>query len=134
MSNRGLIELRFYVPLHRKQVISETFPKPISWFGTEKLNLTQQKHTFTNQKKCTTTTKTTTLWPFVWDYPGEPVPEETLTHPPSFVRSFFAGRSSAYSRTQRVDRQQAQCACPRERGWELVGVCSVCDVQERRVK
>jgi len=31
------------------------FPKPNSWPGTEKLNLTQQKHTFTNQKKCTTT-------------------------------------------------------------------------------
>jgi len=31
----------------------------------------------------TTTTTTTILWPFVWDYPGEPVPEETLTHPPS---------------------------------------------------
>ena len=28
---------------------------------------------------CTTTT-TTVLWPFVWDYPGEPVPEETFTH------------------------------------------------------
>jgi len=31
------------------------FPKPISWLGMEKLNLTQQKHTFTKQKKCTTT-------------------------------------------------------------------------------
>jgi len=31
------------------------FPKPISWLGMEKQNLTQQKHTFTNQKKCTTT-------------------------------------------------------------------------------
>jgi len=30
-----------------------------------------------------TTTTTTVLWPFVHDYPGEPVPEETLTHPPS---------------------------------------------------
>ena len=30
-----------------------------------------------------TTTTTTVLWPFVRDYPGEPVPEETLTHPPS---------------------------------------------------
>jgi len=30
-------------------------PKPIFWLGMEKLNLTQQKHTFTNQKKCTTT-------------------------------------------------------------------------------
>jgi len=32
----------------------------------------------------TTTTTTTVLRPFVWDYPGEPVPEETLTHPPSW--------------------------------------------------
>jgi len=31
-----LIELRFYVALDTKQVISETFPKPISWFGMEK--------------------------------------------------------------------------------------------------
>ena len=28
----------------------------------------------------TTTTTTTVLRPFVWDYPGEPVPEETFTH------------------------------------------------------
>jgi len=26
---------------------------------------------------------TTVLWSFIRDYPGEPVPEETLTHPPS---------------------------------------------------
>jgi len=50
-----LIDWRFYVPLNTKQVISEMFPKPVSWLGIEKLNLTQQKHTFTNQKKCTTT-------------------------------------------------------------------------------
>ena len=33
------------------------FPNPISWLGYGKtnLNLTQQKHTFTDQKKCTTT-------------------------------------------------------------------------------
>jgi len=31
------------------------FPKPISWPGMEKLNRTQQKHTFTNRKKCKTT-------------------------------------------------------------------------------
>ena len=45
------------VVLHpnRKQVISEMFPKPISWFGMEKQNLTQQKQAFTNQNKCTTT-------------------------------------------------------------------------------
>ena len=31
---------------------------------------------------CTTrTTTTTVLWPFVRDYPGEPVPEETFTSP-----------------------------------------------------
>jgi len=30
---------------------------------------------------------TTVLRPFVWDYPGEPVPEETLTHPPSWSSS-----------------------------------------------
>jgi len=36
---------------HLLQNISETFPKPISLLGMEKLNLTQQKHTFTNQKK-----------------------------------------------------------------------------------
>jgi len=33
------------------------FPKPISRLGMKKLNLTQQKHTFTNQKKCTTQNK-----------------------------------------------------------------------------
>jgi len=44
----------FYIPLEIKYVISETFPKPISWLGMEKQNLIQQKHTFINQKKCTT--------------------------------------------------------------------------------
>ena len=53
--NETSYELRLYVSLNTKQVISETFPKPSSWLGMEKLNLTQQKHTFTNQKKCTTT-------------------------------------------------------------------------------
>ena len=28
----------------------------------------------------TTTTTTTLLWPFIWDYPREPLPEETFTH------------------------------------------------------
>ena len=31
------------------------FSKPISWLGLEKQNLTQQKHIFINQNKCTTT-------------------------------------------------------------------------------
>jgi len=38
---------------------------------------------------CTHTTTTTVLLPFVWDYPGEPVPEETLTHPPSWSSSLY---------------------------------------------
>jgi len=50
-----LIALRFYVPLDTKYVILETFSKPTSWLGMEKQNLTQQKHAFTNQNKCTTT-------------------------------------------------------------------------------
>jgi len=50
-----LIDLWFYIPLDTKQVISETLPKPISRLGMEKLNLSQQKHTVTNQKKCITT-------------------------------------------------------------------------------
>jgi len=33
--------------------------------------------------RTTTTTTTTILRLFVRDYPGEPVPEETFTHPPS---------------------------------------------------
>ena len=33
------------------------------------------------------TTTTIVLRPFVRDYPGEPVPEETLTHPPSWSSS-----------------------------------------------
>jgi len=35
------------------------------------------------RKKKERRTTTTILRPFVRDYPGEPVPEETLTHPPS---------------------------------------------------
>ena len=31
--------------------------------------------------------KTTTQRPFVWDYLGAPIPEETLTHPPSWSSS-----------------------------------------------
>jgi len=43
---------RFYVPLDTKQVFSKKYPKPISGL-VWKNNLTQQKHTFTNLKKCT---------------------------------------------------------------------------------
>jgi len=31
--------------------MSETLPKPITWLGMEKLNLTQQKHIFSHQSK-----------------------------------------------------------------------------------
>jgi len=63
----------------------------VSWLSTEKINLTQQKQVTQkpddkNTKKPinnNTTTTTTVLRSFVRDYPGEPVPEETLTHPPS---------------------------------------------------
>jgi len=50
-----LTELKFYTPLDTKYVIAKTFPKPISRPGMEKQNLTQQKHAFTDQNKCTTT-------------------------------------------------------------------------------
>jgi len=39
------------------------FPKPSCWLGMEKLNLTQQKHAFTNPKKCTTTKQNKKLRP-----------------------------------------------------------------------
>jgi len=44
---------------------------------------------------------TTVLWPSVWDYPGEPVPEETPTHHPDhhpiFISFFHLPRSIASS-------------------------------------
>ena len=49
-----MIELWF---LDTQQVILETFLKLISRLGIEKPNLTQQKNTFTNEKKCTTRNK-----------------------------------------------------------------------------
>ena len=51
---KALTELTFYAQFDTKQAISETLPKPISLLSMEEQNLTQQKHTFTNQKKCTT--------------------------------------------------------------------------------
>ena len=58
-SQHWLIELWFYVPLNTKQVILETFPKPISWPGMEKLNLTQQKNIFYQSKEMYFDTKYT---------------------------------------------------------------------------
>jgi len=71
--------LRSYIPLNTKYMISEMFPKSISWLGKEKQNLTQQKHTFINQKKCITTQnkhkKTIArfswlLWHPAWEWTG----------------------------------------------------------------
>ena len=45
-----MIELRFYVPL-----ISETFPKPISWLGMEKTKPNTIKACIHQSKKCITT-------------------------------------------------------------------------------
>jgi len=42
-------------PTRTKEVISETFTKPISWLGMEKPNPAEEKHAFTKQRKCTTT-------------------------------------------------------------------------------
>jgi len=44
--------------------------------STQLYTQTYQYH----HQQTTTTTDTTMLWPFVWDYPGEPAPEETLTY------------------------------------------------------
>jgi len=44
----------------------------------------------------TTTTNTTVLRPFVWDYPGEPVPEDTFTHSPILIIIQPLSASSIY--------------------------------------
>jgi len=45
----------FYVPLDTNKSFRRRFLKRISWLGSgKKLNLTQQKHAFTNQKKYST--------------------------------------------------------------------------------
>jgi len=51
------IELWFYCTSHSRQnrSLRRRFPSQSLGLGVGKLNLTQQKHTFTNQKKCTTT-------------------------------------------------------------------------------
>jgi len=41
----------------------------------------------------TTTTRTTVLRPLVWNYPGEPAPVETLTHPPC-VLTYYKNQKS----------------------------------------
>jgi len=45
--------------------------------------MAEEKQWRTANKLVYNNNTTTVLRLFVWDYPGEPVPEETFTHPPS---------------------------------------------------
>jgi len=51
--------------------------------GKAVVNRERDRNTKWRRERWNRTTTTTVLRPFVRDYPGEPVPEETLTHPPS---------------------------------------------------
>ena len=53
------------------------------WFGF----LVTFRFILCNHLSYQSTTTTIILRPFVWDYPGEPVPEETFTHPQSWSSS-----------------------------------------------
>jgi len=55
---------------------------------TKNTDWRRQKQNLPQFTACGTTT-TTVLQPFVRDYPGEPAPEETLTHPPSWSPSYL---------------------------------------------
>ena len=65
------------------------------WHGSQNWGFCATIQIFTPMSRARTmllvsdnnTRTTTVLRPFVWDYPGEPVPEETLTHPPSWSSS-----------------------------------------------
>ena len=77
--HRLSISCGFTSHLTQNSSLWRRFPKPNSWLGMKKQNLTQQKHAFTNQTKCTTTqthththTCLTAIFP---EHPGEPVPE-----------------------------------------------------------
>ena len=50
--------------------------------NTRQYTLSRETHPHNTFNLTHNTTTTTVLRPFVRDYPGEPVPEETLTHPP----------------------------------------------------
>ena len=51
----------------------------------DSLDYTVLVYFYCNYLSCITTTTTTILRPFVQDYPGEPVPEETFTHSPVLI-------------------------------------------------
>jgi len=55
--------------------------------NTQQYTLSRETHAHDTFNLTYNTTTTTVLRPFVRDYPGEPVPEETLTHPPSWASS-----------------------------------------------
>jgi len=67
IDKQRLTELWFSSHFTQNRSFRRHFPKPICWLVMEKkLNLTQKKHAFTNQKKCTTThthTRLTALCP-----------------------------------------------------------------------
>ena len=63
----------------------------ISWYycttSCDGMGMCCKKKTLIGWRRRRRRTTTTVLWPFVRDYPDEPVPEETLTHPPSWPSS-----------------------------------------------
>jgi len=90
-------EKQFYAPSERTSRISTCRHDSVAWFlprvsstsfsvakGTAPADTTS----FCSHSQLCSNNKTTiVLRPFVRDYPGEPVPEETFTHPPSWSSS-----------------------------------------------
>jgi len=80
------------VKVHSRLLLSFIMPRSVN---THPQSHVLKTNSPTDNKRCnvttiilttttrTTTTTTTVLRPFVRDYQGDPVPEETLTHPPS---------------------------------------------------
>jgi len=78
-----LIELRFYIPLNTKYAILQRLV-PANLLARKQYQKPGEITTKIYSKPRLQHNNTTTvLRPFVRDYPGEPIPEETLTHPPS---------------------------------------------------
>jgi len=55
------------------------------WIPSSKLDKWMMGHSLNNNNN----NRFNVLRPFVWDYPGEPVPEETLAHPPSWSSNLY---------------------------------------------
>jgi len=74
--NHNWLTVNVLRPTQHKIGYFKTFPTPIPWLGMEKHSLKQQKHTFTHQKKCTTThNKHKQELTSRWD--GRPWPQQT---------------------------------------------------------